>query len=315
MAERIYVLNIYIDGVYQGTIKILASQLETGQFDADVEYALSRMGRRAKPTAVHLLKQLKRDNATRAFSLPAKDVPIGRPVEIRYHRTRKKAGEEVREPAPPALLPPDLITGPTLILVADSMRKELVYPKSGFTLDVGLSVIKSTGARKGYAVETRVFSGMTPETSIPDALATSRLYLREGPFSRVVILCHGRRMVTKGGKEKYPRYTVREKPTLVTWGQERDTDEVVVTAEQVLGWVHGYIVPTGGILYVAACAQFTVNWEYEIEEGGYDFDVAAVPGRGMGLYLVKDRVWWQSLAEEVFTPRPEAISLTAVVYE
>ena len=62
MVERIYVLNIYIDGTYQGTIKIPAPQLETGQFDADVEYALSRMGKRAKPTAIHLLKQLKRDN-------------------------------------------------------------------------------------------------------------------------------------------------------------------------------------------------------------------------------------------------------------
>ncbi len=315
MAEQVYVVNIYIDGVAQDTIKIPASQLETGQFDGDVEYALSRMGKRAKPTAIHLLKQLKRDNATRAFSLPAKDVPIGRPVEIRYHRTRVKPGEEVREPTPPALLPPDLIPGPTFILVADSLREELVYPKSGFTLDVGLSVIERTAARRGYAVETRVFNGMSPEASIPDALASSNLYLKKGPFSRVVILCHGRRMVTKGGKKKYPRYTVRGKPTLVTWGQERDTDEVVITAEQVLGWVHGYMVPTGGILYIAACAQFSVNWEYEVEDAGYDLDVAAVPGRGMGLYLVKNRAWWQSLAEAVFTPRSEATSLNVVVYE
>lgn len=57
MEEYVYVVDIYVGKQYYDTVKIPASQVESGEYEKDIEAALSVLGKDAKGRSYKLTSQ------------------------------------------------------------------------------------------------------------------------------------------------------------------------------------------------------------------------------------------------------------------
>jgi hypothetical protein len=301
MAEYVYVIDIFFGGQYHGTVNIPASQVESGEYDKDVEFGLRSLGEDAKVVATNLLRRLKEENKEITHAFKPGEVLPKEAVTVRYRRARKGQPDVEPEPFQAPGIPPFELEGSSCILVDDSLGEQMDSPELGFKLEEGLGVIQCRAQAKGVELEIRPFNGREQVPGIRYQLHFSKTYSEsngERKFSRILILCHGTRQVFKQDGE----WKDRGAPTLMTGWRRNMRNYVPLKANEVLSVVLPYI-ERGGALYIAACRQWQCNWEYEAVESGYEGDVYAILGGGECPSLVKDLSWWEQLADLIFGPR------------
>lgn len=301
MAEYVYVIDIYVGGQYRDTLKIPASQVESGEYDKDVEFALRELGEDAKVVATNLLRRLKEENKEITHAFKPGEVLPKEAVTVRYRRARKGQAYVEREPVQAPGIPPFELEGPTCVLVDDSLEEQMDSPELGFKFEEGLGVIQCRAQAKGLEFEIKPFNGREPVPGIRYQLHFSKTYSEskgERKFSRILVLCHGTRRVSKNEG----RWSDEGRPTLMTGWSSDTRNYVRLRANEVLSVVAPYM-ETGGALYIAACRQWQCNWEYEAVESGYEGEVYTIPGGGECAILVKDLSWWEQLAGLIFGAR------------
>jgi hypothetical protein len=313
MAEYVYVIDIYVGGQYRDTVKIPASQVESGEYDKDVEFVLRELGEDAKVVATNLLRRLKEENKEITHAFKPGEVLPKEAVTVRYRRARKGRTYVEREPVQAPGIPPFELEGPSCILVDDSLEEHMDSPELGFKFEEGLGIIQCRAQAKGVELEIKPFNGLEPVPGIRYQLHFSKTYSGskgERKFSRILILCHGMRQVFKEGD----RWKDSRAPTLVTGRSNATEDYVTLKANEVLSVVGPYM-ERGGALYIAACRQWQCNWEYEAFKNGYEGEVYPIPGGGEYATLVKDLSWWEQLANLIFGPRSIEDQPTVTIFD
>jgi len=300
MAEYVYVIDIYVGKQYYDTVRIPASQVESGEYEKDIEAALSVLGKDAKVVATNLLRRLKEENKEITHAFKPGEIATEKPVTVRYRRARKSDEAAGAEPGW-ANVPPFELEGPSCVLVDDALEEQMDNPELGFKFEEGLGIIQCRAQAKGVEFEIRPFNGLEPVPGIRYQLHFSKTYSEskgERKFSRILILCHGMRQVFK----EDDRWKDRGTPTLITGWRGPGTPSAILKPDEAFSAVGPYL-DNGGALYIAACTQWQCNWEYEAVESGYEGDVYAILGGGECPSLVKDLSWWEQLADLIFGPR------------